>query len=452
MPTTVDIESQRMLLGTTPVRKLYYGASLIGTRIAELFANGEQGVWYDPSDLSTLFQDSAGTLPVTAMEQPVGLMLDKSGRGNHAVQATTTARPVVSARYNLLTQTEDFSHPDWSSSFKFTYAPVAAPDGTLTAQELTSLGLPSVPSKTGLVGLATGVQFTIWLKAGTLSSPVTLVRNNTTATNLVQLSFTGSVSNSYGTGTTQIGENGWVKHTIQITSGISPGDQIWFYYGWTGGVPIGQTFSVWRPDVRAISDTALPDYQRVTSATDYDTAGFPVYLKPDGVDDFMQTVQNVNLSGTAKMSAVIGLTKLTDALRAIVYEHGTSFGLLGNFSFEAPGINANPHFYAGYNGGSGAATIARTGISATATLVGTLQNYLDTPWRKLAANKLVPVTNTVDNGAGPFSSTVAYLFSRTGTQHRFAGRFYGLLIVGRACSDGEMNSIRQYMRSKTRAY
>ncbi|SFQ45651.1 hypothetical protein SAMN05216229_1234 [Geopseudomonas sagittaria] len=42
-----------------------------------LFALGEQGVIYDPSDLSTLWQDSAGTTPVTAAGQPVGLMLDK---------------------------------------------------------------------------------------------------------------------------------------------------------------------------------------------------------------------------------------------------------------------------------------------------------------------------------------------------------------------------------------
>jgi hypothetical protein len=42
-----------------------------------LFAAGAQGAWYDPSDFSTLFQDSAGTTPVTAFGQPVGLMLDK---------------------------------------------------------------------------------------------------------------------------------------------------------------------------------------------------------------------------------------------------------------------------------------------------------------------------------------------------------------------------------------
>lgn len=60
-----------------------------------LFAAGEQGVWYDPSDMSTLFQDAAGTIPVTAAGQPVGRVLDKSGRGNHATQATATSRPIL---------------------------------------------------------------------------------------------------------------------------------------------------------------------------------------------------------------------------------------------------------------------------------------------------------------------------------------------------------------------
>lgn len=61
----------------------------------QLFKSGEQGAWYDPSDLSTLFQDSAGTTPVTAVGQSVGRILDKSGRGNHASQATSSKRPVL---------------------------------------------------------------------------------------------------------------------------------------------------------------------------------------------------------------------------------------------------------------------------------------------------------------------------------------------------------------------
>ena len=45
---------------------------------ASLFASSEPGVWYDPSDLTTLFEDAAGTIPITTVEKPVGLMLDKS--------------------------------------------------------------------------------------------------------------------------------------------------------------------------------------------------------------------------------------------------------------------------------------------------------------------------------------------------------------------------------------
>jgi hypothetical protein len=46
--------------------------------VRSLFADGTPGVWYDVSDLSTLFQDVAGTTPVTASGQTVALMLDKS--------------------------------------------------------------------------------------------------------------------------------------------------------------------------------------------------------------------------------------------------------------------------------------------------------------------------------------------------------------------------------------
>lgn len=73
----------------------FASAISLAAQIAALFAAGEQGAWYDPSDWSTLFQDSAGTLPVTAVGQPVGKMLDKSGRGNHATQPTAINRPVL---------------------------------------------------------------------------------------------------------------------------------------------------------------------------------------------------------------------------------------------------------------------------------------------------------------------------------------------------------------------
>lgn len=57
--------------------------------------------WYDPSDLSTLFQDSAGTTPVTASGQPVGKMNDKSGNGLHMLQATSAKRPTYTTSGGL---------------------------------------------------------------------------------------------------------------------------------------------------------------------------------------------------------------------------------------------------------------------------------------------------------------------------------------------------------------
>ena len=60
----------------------------------ELFSTTD-GVWYDPSDMSTMFQDSAGTIPVTAVGQPVGKVLDKSGNNYHATQPITAARPTL---------------------------------------------------------------------------------------------------------------------------------------------------------------------------------------------------------------------------------------------------------------------------------------------------------------------------------------------------------------------
>jgi hypothetical protein len=93
-----------------------------------LFASGEQGAWYDPSDLTTLFQDSAGLTPVTAVGQFVGRINDKSGRGNHATQATSGARPALQQEaggqyYLAIDGTDDVlssaTHPQFVAPFDF---------------------------------------------------------------------------------------------------------------------------------------------------------------------------------------------------------------------------------------------------------------------------------------------------------------------------------------------
>lgn len=81
-------------------KKRSFGLKTIGwagstaSALADLFKNGEQGVWLDPSDLSTMFQDAGGLIPVTKDGDPVALIKDKSGNGNHATQTTASARPI----------------------------------------------------------------------------------------------------------------------------------------------------------------------------------------------------------------------------------------------------------------------------------------------------------------------------------------------------------------------
>jgi lysophospholipase L1-like esterase len=52
-------------------------------------------VWYEPSDLSSLWQDTAGTVPVTTVGQPVRRMNDRSGNGRHVTFAGS-APPTLS--------------------------------------------------------------------------------------------------------------------------------------------------------------------------------------------------------------------------------------------------------------------------------------------------------------------------------------------------------------------
>lgn len=61
----------------------------------KLFNTGN-GAWYDVSDLASLSQSSVSQVTV-AVGDPIGKIIDKSGNNNHAVQVTSTARPILDA-------------------------------------------------------------------------------------------------------------------------------------------------------------------------------------------------------------------------------------------------------------------------------------------------------------------------------------------------------------------
>jgi hypothetical protein len=86
------------------------GGSLSGI----LFSASEPGFTFEPWDITTLYQDRAGTTPVTAAGQSVGYRRDKSGRGNHQVAVSDAKRGVYgwmpkTGRRNLLNATDTLS-------------------------------------------------------------------------------------------------------------------------------------------------------------------------------------------------------------------------------------------------------------------------------------------------------------------------------------------------------
>lgn len=60
----------------------------------DFFADSEDGALYDPSDLATLWQDTAGTIPVTTDGDLVARMDDLSGNNHHLIQPTSSRRPI----------------------------------------------------------------------------------------------------------------------------------------------------------------------------------------------------------------------------------------------------------------------------------------------------------------------------------------------------------------------
>lgn len=85
---------QRLLVGR---RRVNLDCAVGGCAIAPINpASLSPIVWFDFSDLSTLFQDTGATSPVTTTGQSIARINDKSGNSRNATQATPAAQPTYS--------------------------------------------------------------------------------------------------------------------------------------------------------------------------------------------------------------------------------------------------------------------------------------------------------------------------------------------------------------------
>lgn len=234
--------------------------------IEGLFSAGQQGFWLPFTDFASLSQDSAGTLPYTALEQPVGRVLDRSGRGNHATQPTSTARGVVSARVNRLIATEALSAATWSASGGATVTDGGAGSSTITFAGGVGFLTQSVASLPAAQNL--GATFLLGVIANTSARVLYWGGATAAGTDVVTI--------------TPIGGGEWlqtVARTFTTASGGSPQFQINNSAAGNGAVVTVRACSF------VFSNQAALPYQRVNTATDYDSAGFTKSLRVE-VDDF----------------------------------------------------------------------------------------------------------------------------------------------------------------------
>lgn len=417
-----------------------------------LWRNGEQGVWYDAGDLSTMYQDAAGTLPVYApgqgqVDPPVGRILDKSGRGNHAYQATTTSRPTLSARYNLLTATEGLASAPWTinGTCTRTDAFATAPDGTLTATriQLGTLATDEV-RQTFSTSAGAGIGYTasIWLKSNTGNDQQVRLKN--THINVIDNFLTVTVTSD------------WQRFSLTVTNGASAGTgQLLGVTNTAGDLP--KDILVCGADLRVANDgIGLPPYQRVVDASNYDTAGFPLYLKFDGVDDWLQTA-SVDFSGTDKITLACSARKQADTSVGELLGFSATPNLsAGGFGVLAP-PSATPRLEVSVCGTTNGYVHVHSAAPETGVYVARLNlSVAGVADGKVSVRKngvvVIPLQIGPGAGTGNFGNYPLYIGRRGGSSLPFNGRLYGLIICGAATPDTTIAKVERYLNQKAKVF
>lgn len=176
--------------------------------IKSLFANNEQGFAYDPNDLTTLYQDAVGTIPVTGAGQPVGLIKDKSGRGNHAFQTNSASRPILrknattGANYLEFDGTDDFlqtNNIDFTATDKVSLFAGVRKLSDVSAAILLELSA-DLNANTGSFYLASPLNPTTksfaFMAKGTLSNGTTALSTNNAAPYSAVITAKGNIAAS----------------------------------------------------------------------------------------------------------------------------------------------------------------------------------------------------------------------------------------------------------------
>lgn len=399
-------------------------SNLYGTTFspAGLFAYSEPGVWYDPSDLTTLFQDASGTTPVTAAGQPVGLMLDKS-------------KGLVLGPELISNGTFDSGTTGWTSGTTYS-GTLSAPSSVLTITTSSGNGfgsaIQSVPLTLGKTYRLTGTR-----RSSSGGNPAIGFGNSTGAIQSVLIAGSTSTTTNEFTASFVYTGNLLTLFNQTVTNGaVSEFDNI----------------SVRElPGNHATQSTAA---SRPTYQIDGTGRG---YLNFDGVDDFLVT--NTITPGIDKAQVFAGVRKLSDA-GSVIAEISLNVSLnAGTFILSSGsdlGVLGNQSGYASLARGSAAATAllsTQTVVLAPDIAVLTVTHDIAGDLSTIRRNTVDGASATGDKGTGNFLAYPLYIGRRAGTSVPFNGNIYSLITrFGSNLSAEQITATETWVNTKTGAY
>lgn len=370
-----------------------------------LFERGQLGGVLDAGNRAAV-RTATG---VGALNGAIDVLLDKTVNLANAT-GSGAARPTLNGRVNRVDTSHDLSN--WTrGAAGGALAPVVtpnaalAPDGTMTATrvDFDCVNAASSSAESRLLcnvdslDTAELLRTSIWLKAATpadVGKQVRLAHANT-----------ASPHNGYQHTLTA----DWAKIDADPTR-TSLALTSWYIA--TRGTYTQQTASalVWRPDIRYRSEAALP-YQEVRSATDYDTAGFPLGAKFDGTDDALSVASGGGSTTSWFFCASIRFEKRNVA-QTLFSDAGTNTGYIVR-------INASNQVEVSAGNGTAYTTVT---ITTPALVLG--ERLIITAWHD--GTNLYAQINDGDIASAAFSTATAGSAGYTiGKDNAVASGYFG---------------------------
>lgn len=377
------------------------------------------GIWLDGSDNSVMWQDAAGTTPVTALGQSVGLVLDKRLWGGK------TLAQVLAAAVN--------EYP--AGSLESNYNPA----GNVSTPEFFYPRTTEAP-------VVVGNQLSIGGAGGLTTAKLTANQ-----TYRWQLSWTGLTA-----GEIQLAMG---NSSVLASSSASSGTleaTAFFAMGSANTRPYLRFSGATTCTITDISFKEIPG----NHASQSSSSSRPVWqendlgargLLSDGVNDNLVT-PSIDFSGSDKMLVAAGVRKLSDANIAMLAELSADLGSNnGSFYLAAP-VSAAAANYTFNSKGSAAAQASYTDASVAAPTSNVLVGLGDIGGdiSRLRVDGGQVAENTGDQGSGNFGNYPLYIGRRGGSTLPYNGFLHQLVIRGGAWPNAaELAQLEAYLASKS---